>query len=636
MKYQIIETNGKFGCIDDHDRWILMPEYEKLKISNNCVICKKEGKILIFSLKKASFVLRCEKIREDKGGDWAFYSEGKWGVFSTTYNPNLIDDCGIIFDNVYNDVKQLDGAAMYSVQIDDYYKIYNLEKRVPFDNIIFDHPERHIDTRPIYYNDHRLLAKRGGKYGFINYNGFATIPFIYDEIKERKEKNLFDVRIGEAWGILSLDGREIVQVKYSEVVFKKYSNIAPSNDNDTWHEYFDIVEDVRSNRKGVIDREGKELIPPVYDNISVCCHDMLKDWESLLPSIYHEKYSNLGMFFFIASEVVGKKISGGKIIFSGLFDVLGNLIVPTDYASFDFMPQGYIIAKRYRWSFDIFNIREYGKCLVKYIDKIIIDTTKKRFYLFTTSYCSDVNDEGRHGTAYNFCVPVDFSFRSILKNSAGESLQLNSGTALSFIPEPFKISLGGIVDIHQHFWATTEIPIVQIIYGDSIIFKKGEKKGVYYLETQSCSSLYDDLFPLSELDLFIVNVGKRRGLLLKGQEILQPIYWGISAVRNGFCFVIKEDYSHFNIDIINIYDIENSHITAFQNLSKDDILNICNNNYLFFDAKGDVIYFNKSCPYPMTEEFSRFISTERITMDRVPEWIWGIIGPDYEHEMLQG
>ena len=163
MKYQIIEINGKFGCIDDHDRWILMPEYEKLKISNNCVICKIEGKILIFSLKKASFVLRCEKIREDKGGYWAFYSEGKWGVFSTAYNPNLIDDCGIIFDNVYNDVKQLDGAAMYSIQIDDYYKIYNLEKRVPFDNIFFDHPERHIDTRPIYYNDHRLLTKRGKK-----------------------------------------------------------------------------------------------------------------------------------------------------------------------------------------------------------------------------------------------------------------------------------------------------------------------------------------------------------------------------------------------------------------------------------------------------------------------------------------
>lgn len=43
MKYHIIKINEKFGCKDDDDSWILMPEYEKLEISNNCVICKKNA-----------------------------------------------------------------------------------------------------------------------------------------------------------------------------------------------------------------------------------------------------------------------------------------------------------------------------------------------------------------------------------------------------------------------------------------------------------------------------------------------------------------------------------------------------------------------------------------------------------------
>lgn len=628
MKYHIIKINEKFGCKDDDDSWILMPEYEKLEISNNCVICKKEDKVQIYNLNEKSFLLECEKVREDKGGYWAFYSEGKWGVLSTCYNnaPRYDNDCYIIISNDYNDVKQLN-EGLYSVQNNDKYQIQ--PNYGPLDECL-----RFIDAHPIYYNDHRLLAKKNNKYGFTNYKTITTIPFIYDEIKERKEKKLFDVRIGGAWGILSLDGREIVQVKYSEVVFKKYSNIIYNpnyfNYNDTWHEYFDIVEDVRSKRKGVIDREGKELIPPIYNYINILSRNMLKDWESLLPKIYHEKYSDLGMFFFEASEVIGENYLREKTIISGLFDALGNLVVPIEYTSFDFNPQGYIMASYDNCFYDIYNIREYGKRLVNGINKISVDTKKERYYLFETKFSFDIDEDinkedNEEIIVYTSCVPVDFSFRTILKNSAGESLQLDSNIALSDIPEPFKISLGNIIQ-RNFLWEYSAAP--PTIYNDSIIVRRGKKEGIYYLKTQSYSSLYDDCFPQVEPDLFIVKAGKRYGLLLKGQEILQPIYWGISTVCDGFCFIIKEDYSHFDIDIINVYDIENSHIAAFSNLSKDDVLNICNNKYLVFKTKENKVCFNKQCPYPMTEEFSRFISTETITTDRVPNWEAYVYGPD--------
>ena len=96
MKYQIVEIDGKYGCKDDNDRWILIAEYNKMVLSNNCAICWKNNKVQVYSLESHTFLLNeeCEDIREDKDGYFAFKLNGKWGVISTT-------GCGKIVLNNY-------------------------------------------------------------------------------------------------------------------------------------------------------------------------------------------------------------------------------------------------------------------------------------------------------------------------------------------------------------------------------------------------------------------------------------------------------------------------------------------------------------------------------------------------------
>lgn len=597
MKYQIVEFEGKFGCKDENGRWVLMSEYDKMKLSKNCVLCWKNGKIQVYNLETKAYLVECEKVREDKDGYWAFCNNGKWGVISTF-------DSGRIFINNADDVKQLKGD-LYSVYHDGYYEIANSR----------DCYARHFDEHPIYYNYYRILVKKGDKYGFINYNNLSTIPFIYDEIKERCDEGLFDVRIGKAWGILSLEGREIVQVKYSRKVFD------PSfyKDYYSWREQFDIVEDSRSGRTGIVNREGKEVIPPIYDYVYVISmKSMPVDWEPLLPDYYPKEYTESDAFLLKATAIQSVDYYGDSDNLSGLFDISGNLIVPIAYESFSFISKGYIIASNYQGQlYEIYKINGGGKRLVYDIDRIHIDTKKERFYLFHIKERRFIEE----GTldVLDYCIPVDFSLKTILKDSDGVALQLNYDTSIENIPEQFRISLGDYEHKIGHY-STGEL--TDIIYGDSILFKRGEKQGIYYLNTLTESPLYDDLIYQYEDNLFIVKVGERSGLLLDGQEILQPIYFGITTVENGLCFIIKDNYSLYDVDFINVYNIENSHITAFKGLSKDDIMKMIRNHYLYFQVKGSEVCFNNECPFPITQEFQEIISKERIKI--VKDWLWGV------------
>ena len=122
--------------------------------------------------------------------------------------------------------------------------------------------------------------------------------------------------------------------------------------------------------------------------------------------------------------------------------------------------------------------------------------------------------------------------------------------------------------------------------------------------------------------MFIVSNNGRCGLFYRGDEILRPIYYGISIVEKGFCFIIKETYATYDIDVVNIHDIVGLHITAFRNLTEKDVDEIVKSNYLYFEVYNDKIHFNNKCPYSFTEEFAEFISKERILLKEYNNFSW--------------
>lgn len=111
---------------------------------------------------------------------------------------------------------------------------------------------RGSETPFLWFGKDRILASKDGKFGFVSISGIITIPLKYDEIEPR-EDGLFDVRIDKAWGLLHLDGYEVITIKYSKRLPLDYSDA--------------IVIDANTGKCGMLNSLGIEKIPCIYDNL---------------------------------------------------------------------------------------------------------------------------------------------------------------------------------------------------------------------------------------------------------------------------------------------------------------------------------------------------------------------------------
>jgi hypothetical protein len=232
-QYILFNVNGKVGCKDSKGNIVIEPQYD-------CVVIEEETALL------------CK--------------DGLWGAKGISQNEDLgLSLLSRIIDIpiVYLEIKKLKNSLLfyYGVkkrekvdnQTIDRYTIVNFAgneidvMQREFNDIIFD-------SNFTYYTQDRVLTSRGGKYGFISLKGYISIPFIYDAIEERPDGR-FNVRIDNKWGIIDLEGRQVVAIKYD-------ASIPLKNDNT-------IVKDVSSGKFGVLSSIGFEKIPCLYDAIVV-------------------------------------------------------------------------------------------------------------------------------------------------------------------------------------------------------------------------------------------------------------------------------------------------------------------------------------------------------------------------------
>lgn len=134
-----------------------------------------------------------------------------------------------------------------------------------------------MDTR--YYKfvkrldgTHRQVTEHG-KFGIVDDNGMITAPIRYDEIILRRDGN-FDVRIDNRWGIINIEGDEIVCISYkSRICFKE--------------EGYAIVESADGLAVGVIKNDGTVIIPVKYSCINEVKEDLgIDSYEFGIPLFY--------------------------------------------------------------------------------------------------------------------------------------------------------------------------------------------------------------------------------------------------------------------------------------------------------------------------------------------------------------
>lgn len=153
--------------------------------------------------------------------------------------------------------KDVDNMNLYSAKVDDNeYAIAN-----DYDSISYD---IYSEEPFVLLTDERLLCKREGKYGVVDLEGWEIIPFVYDKF----EKGIgvdgkYDVLLGHRWGVIDLSGNEVFRIKYKNPIYGKLPH-------DILCGNLILVEDADTYRKGLVDFEGKEVIPTIYSKIEQC------------------------------------------------------------------------------------------------------------------------------------------------------------------------------------------------------------------------------------------------------------------------------------------------------------------------------------------------------------------------------
>ncbi len=106
------------------------------------------------------------------------------------------------------------------------------------------------ETQAQYIEGLKIITAEN-KYGFVNENGKAVIPAIYDEVQDFRESYTF-VRLGK-WGEIDKRGDVIIPTTYDSIArFSSGAILVRMGD-----------------RFGLMRRDGKVICPVIYDDITV-------------------------------------------------------------------------------------------------------------------------------------------------------------------------------------------------------------------------------------------------------------------------------------------------------------------------------------------------------------------------------
>ena len=112
---------------------------------------------------------------------------------------------------------------------------------------------RKFSTQFLYYDSSHIMTSIDDKFGFVSVDGYTSIPFKYDEIRPRNDER-FDVRIGDEWGLLTLDGRDSFGIRLERPLPNQLDK-------------YTIVQDIESECFGVVDKNGKIIVPAIYEHL---------------------------------------------------------------------------------------------------------------------------------------------------------------------------------------------------------------------------------------------------------------------------------------------------------------------------------------------------------------------------------
>ena len=372
----------------------------------------------------------------------------------------------------------------------------------------------------VYYGDERLLTLRNNHWGFVSISGYVSVPFKYDEIIPRLDRD-FDVRIDDRWGVLCLSGKEIVPVKYKERLPDYYGEC--------------VVCDSISGKEGVLSVSGEEVVPTIYDHI-----------------IQKRDHNGNSLSFcgYGGSEEGGNFFSEFDFAKWGCINHRGEQIIPNKYDCL-IIDNDYILAGRdghmvgssdeeyghdYSGVFDLYTLDGEiifgGFSQFQQIDGFLLFLLNGQWveYNAFNDYYNNIHINDYHFDTKNATwLVLDHNLTSVKRGKNKERIHFEKGFIVDDYENDFDKSI-----------LLREEPVFSDNYLYLITKGKNQSQAIRIKDGEE-TDCYDEVGILKEKDLFFVKQEEKVGIIALDGKIVIPFdYWLITNPVGDYMFAFKE------------------------------------------------------------------------------------------------
>jgi hypothetical protein len=209
------------------------------------------------------FPTEYQRIQVDQFGNYQLTKNNRYGLA----DKNGVVKVPVELTGLYN------YPSVYQATRENKYALYS-RRLEPVTGFVFDH---YIN----YADNNFLVLRKDGKWGAVDSAGREKIPFIYDDLHLTTDchyaRPFITATLNKKKGFIDINGKQLLPFEYDELIPECrvesegrlthghfYSNAA--------NKYYFFKKD---GRYGILGKDFKVLVPPVYHNMEKSMHDEL-------------------------------------------------------------------------------------------------------------------------------------------------------------------------------------------------------------------------------------------------------------------------------------------------------------------------------------------------------------------------
>ena len=235
-----VKYGGKYGFITTNGKEIGSIKYDNVSdFTNGFAIVEINGKkgFIDKQGKEICEIIYDEVDYFDENKTAPVKKDGKWGIIDSTGK--------VLCDFKYDQITYLDNGLWRVKNSDNLYTILNekFEEIIPFKYKSIDYP---------FSNSNIIKVSDGFHQGFINKSGKEIIPVIYDYFLDGGNDFPLIAEKDVKWGIISRDGKVLVDFKYDHISlfdYNGYAKLVQYRETRTMNDNFKHIEWADANGK---------------------------------------------------------------------------------------------------------------------------------------------------------------------------------------------------------------------------------------------------------------------------------------------------------------------------------------------------------------------------------------------------